>query len=327
MRMDPPPPDFRLQRFSSAEYPERERLHAWRDVLARKLINVGVEPLSDGPFHADVVMRSQHGLRIGGGAIGPSHNRLRRSMTAQDRGEMALLINLKGEIVASHHAREYVLRENDALLFNCWEAGEYGWRDTASVTLVRLPRAAIEPLVPDLDAVTGRLIPSETDMLRLLSNYIATLFADQDFAMTPGASRIVVNHICDLVALSLGASSGSAAIAVGRGRHSARLRVIKADIVRNLQRSDLSVSRLAASHYMSPRAVQRLFETEGTTLSAFVLEQRLTRAYRILSDDRFGDRNISAIAFESGFSDVSYFNRMFRRRFGASPSDIRNKAI
>jgi AraC-like DNA-binding protein len=327
MKMDPPPPDFRLQRFSSADYPERDRLHAWRDVLTRKLINVGVEPLTDEPFHASVVLRSQHGLRIGGGTIGASHNRLRRSITAQDRGEMALLINLKGEIVVSHRMREYVLRENDAVLFNCWESGEYGWRDTATVSLLRLPRAAIEPLVPDLDEVTGRLIPSETDMLRLLSNYIGTLFADQDFAMTPGASRVVVNHICDLVALSLGASSGSAALTVGRGRHAARLRIIKADIIRNLQRGDLSVSQLATTHHMSPRAVQRLFEGEGTTLSAFVLEQRLTRAYRILSDPRFADRNISAIAFESGFSDVSYFNRMFRRRFGAPPSDIRGKAV
>jgi AraC-like DNA-binding protein len=34
--------------------------------------------------------------------------------------------------------------------------------------------------------------------------------------------------------------------------------------------------------------------------------------------------SITAIAFDAGFGDLSYFNRTFRRRYGATPSDIRN---
>jgi AraC-like DNA-binding protein len=33
---------------------------------------------------------------------------------------------------------------------------------------------------------------------------------------------------------------------------------------------------------------------------------------------------ISSIAFESGFGDLSYFNRAFRRQYGAAPSEIRS---
>jgi AraC-like DNA-binding protein len=32
---------------------------------------------------------------------------------------------------------------------------------------------------------------------------------------------------------------------------------------------------------------------------------------------------VSSVAFEVGFGDLSYFNRTFRRRFGATPSDVR----
>jgi AraC-like DNA-binding protein len=53
-----------------------------------------------------------------------------------------------------------------------------------------------------------------------------------------------------------------------------------------------------------------------------VLEQRLARAHRLLSDPRFADRTVGALAREAGFGDLSYFNRTFRRRFGASPSDM-----
>jgi AraC-like DNA-binding protein len=37
-------------------------------------------------------------------------------------------------------------------------------------------------------------------------------------------------------------------------------------------------------------------------------------------------RAISTIAFELGFNDLSYFNRTFRRRYSATPSEIRDGA-
>jgi AraC-like DNA-binding protein len=66
-----------------------------------------------------------------------------------------------------------------------------------------------------------------------------------------------------------------------------------------------------------------LFEQEGTTFSQYVIGQRLLRAYRILTDLRFADRSITSVAFDAGFGDLSYFNRVFRRRFGGTPSEIR----
>jgi len=43
----------------------------------------------------------------------------------------------------------------------------------------------------------------------------------------------------------------------------------------------------------------------------------------MLIDARFSDRTVSSVAFEAGFGDLSYFNRAFRRRYGATPSDVR----
>jgi AraC-like DNA-binding protein len=46
----------------------------------------------------------------------------------------------------------------------------------------------------------------------------------------------------------------------------------------------------------------------------------------MLIDRRYAHLNIAQIADESGFGDVSYFNRAFRRQFGAKPSDFREAA-
>ena len=35
------------------------------------------------------------------------------------------------------------------------------------------------------------------------------------------------------------------------------------------------------------------------------------------------DHTMTAIAFASGFSDLSHFQRRFRRRYGTPPSDLR----
>jgi AraC-like DNA-binding protein len=83
---------------------------------------------------------------------------------------------------------------------------------------------------------------------------------------------------------------------------------------------------LAARHACTPRLVQRLFEQEGSTFTGYVLAQRLGRAYYMLSDPRRRADKISTVALDCGFGDVSYFNRMFRRRYGAAPSDVRAQA-
>jgi AraC-like DNA-binding protein len=41
---------------------------------------------------------------------------------------------------------------------------------------------------------------------------------------------------------------------------------------------------------------------------------------------KWAGRPISAIAYDVGFRDLSYFNRTFRRRYGTTPTDARQPA-
>jgi AraC-like DNA-binding protein len=54
-----------------------------------------------------------------------------------------------------------------------------------------------------------------------------------------------------------------------------------------------------------------------------VLACRLEFAYRLLTARRFVARLITSIAFDAGFSDLSHFNRMFRRLYNATPTEVR----
>ena len=74
------------------------------------------------------------------------------------------------------------------------------------------------------------------------------------------------------------------------------------------------------------RTLQRMFEADGVTFTDFVLaERRVAHAYRTLRDIAHAGQPISTIAFDCGFQHISYFNRVFRTRFAASPSDVRSQ--
>jgi AraC-like DNA-binding protein len=96
---------------------------------------------------------------------------------------------------------------------------------------------------------------------------------------------------------------------------------IKRDIARRLPDPAMRLADIARRHRVSARYVQRLFETDGGSFTAYVLDARLQAARRLLVAEPA--RKISAIAYETGFSDVSWFNRVFRKRFGVPPSALR----
>ena len=83
------------------------------------------------------------------------------------------------------------------------------------------------------------------------------------------------------------------------------------------------VELVAVLNVLKPEALYMLFESETETFSEFILQERLTRAYRTLADPRFASRPINVIAFDCGFGDLSHFNRSFRRRFAMTPSEAR----
>jgi len=184
-------------------------------------------------------------------------------------------------------------------------------------------RAKLDRLVNGLEDRVLQPIASELEPMRYLIGYLRHLVAQQSLT-DPALARMAAVHLRDLFALVLGANRDAAVLAERRGLRAARLQAIKRYIHDNLDDGGLAVGVAAARHRVTPRYVQMLFEGEGTTFSEFVLNQRLARVHRMLCDSRHAGSTVSAIALEAGFGDVSYFNRCFRRRYGASPTDVRN---
>lgn len=99
-----------------------------------------------------------------------------------------------------------------------------------------------------------------------------------------------------------------------------RLASVKQYIDKHLAEK-LSVEELAASVYLHPDYFSRLFlEINGVRPLDFINNKRLERAQILLATTAL---TITEIALKVGIPNVSYFNRLFKKRFQITPSAFR----
>jgi AraC-like DNA-binding protein len=323
-------------RFSTAGLPEPARAEAVRYLHERErtVLPAGfeplepLEPLSDRPPHVEVTKGTLPGLALVSGTFsGLRHAARPRGAAGHGENDLLFCVNVHGCSLAQQGDRELTLRDGDAFFATRSSAGFNIVRPTPARFIgCRVPRATVAALLGRLDDTPMTFVPDDTEALRLLVSYAGAI-ADALPLTTPELQRLTVSHMQDLIAATIAATRGGRAVAEGRGIAAARLRAIMTDTCAHLGDGDLSVANIARRHRVTPRYVHKLFENEGLTFSSFVLGQRLARAHRMLSDPSFSNRSVSSVAFDVGFGDLSYFNRTFRRRYAATPTDIRQVAM
>ena len=310
-------------RFSTNAMPMAE----WREEFARGFLRLDIEPQNREHFQADTTIRALPGLKIASCSISASHWRRTRMLLDPGAEYFGLMFGMAGPALLSQRGRTLELGIGDAATCSHSEPADLTLpsENGRHVGLV-VPLKPLRALVPDLETTIPTRIARHSDALRLLMSYLDAL-ADATTLANPELCRTVVTHVHDLIALAIGASRDGTELAIGRGLRAARLRAAKADILENLASHQLSAAAVAKRQGITPRYVHMLFETEETTFSQFVVGRRLMLARRLLADSRHDGRTITEIAFEAGFGDLSYFNRVFRRHFGMTPSGARREPV
>ena len=300
----------------------QERGGAVRSLYQRGLTWVSFRPMPGLACGIDLAIRKVPGLGLLSGTAQSVRHEHTHEDVSDGNDDFSIHMNLSGLSIVAGRGGEMTLRDGDAVLLSYSESRTIARPGLVHHRIVRLPRASLTPLVRNIDDAVLRSIPRGTGTLTLLTNYVGALI-DDPVIETPGMRQLIVAQLCDLIAVTLGATRDAAAVAEGRGIRAARLRAIKSDIEAHLAHGDLSPAAVARRQRISDSYIRKLFEGEGTSFSEFVLVRRLVRAHRMLSDRRWADRSIASIAFEAGFGDLSYFNRTFKRFYGTTPSEIR----
>jgi len=101
-------------------------------------------------------------------------------------------------------------------------------------------------------------------------------------------------------------------------------RQVRAYIDLHLRDPELAIDDIAAALGLSKRYLHMCFAAEGVSIADYLWQARLDQSRRELERDAGSGRTVTDVAFACGFNSSSHFSRLFKARFGRSPSRLRN---
>jgi len=321
--MDDSAPPPRLS-YAFAGAPSGPAYERWREELCRNFLRVDIAPAR--PDRVDcrldmVLMPGAAFCTTSGGALTFSRT---RELLSDGSDDLMLVSADTGPLRGGHAGGPVAMQRSgiclvDSAVFNTVELGE-----TEQFTSLRIARRDLLEICPRAEDQLFKPIEDQPTLRRTIDRYMA-LARDTAPRLDQAARQLMGQHLVDLAGLLLGSRPDAADLARQRGFSEARLALMKQAVIEELANDRLTIDLIAARFGVSARHAQRLFERGGTTFTEFVLEQRLLLARRLLRHPHHRSRKITDIVHGTGFADVSYFNRVFRRRFGVTPSEMRDR--
>ncbi|MGY4305106.1 AraC-like DNA-binding protein [Bradyrhizobium sp. USDA 4369] len=316
----------RIVEFSTDHVPEHERAALWREHYGQVMLRVDFEPAPQVVFKARNRAMTLPGLQLFDAWATPARISRSGCYLAHGADNIILAINRNGAAFVTSGNESCELREGQAVLLSGADPCAFHRASPGRSFTLLVPRMAIEAADVSVEDAIMRPIPADRGALQLLDHYASWLMSSGD-AIETQLRNLSIRHVQDLLALAIGPTADLGDTMRARGLRAARLKLAKAFILANSTRHDLSIVVVADKLNVTPRYVQRLFEIDGTTFSAFLSGVRLTNAHRMLCDPACRSLAIASIAYDVGFGDLSHFNRSFRRQYGLTPREVRGDRV
>jgi AraC-like DNA-binding protein len=235
---------------------------------------------------------------------------------ADDR--VAVGMPMSGNCVLSQDGREAVLAPGDFAVVDTSRPYEMTFDGVHRMVVVTAPGGLVRIRPEELSRITARRV-SSSHMLRV----IARRQLDRD---EPDVSTELPVPVLDLVSASLAEWLMDLMGGHPSGHRAVLLQQIHEYVECNLGDPHLTPQSIATAHFISVRYLHKLFQSQGVTVNGWIRDRRLDRCKSDLIDPRYGDRSIGAIGARWNLSPASYFSRVFRSRYGVTPSEIRANA-
>lgn len=108
---------------------------------------------------------------------------------------------------------------------------------------------------------------------------------------------------------------------------SAIVQKIEANILANFADCYYDLNDYLQQFYFNNDYIRKLFKRElGITPNQYLIDKRLQTSTDLLSGLNYDSNNISDVAIACGFKDPLYFSRMFKKKYGVSPTEYAKKA-
>jgi AraC-like DNA-binding protein len=305
--------------------PVRDRLAIYRDAVCRSLVSLSVGIPDGERFTAYVRARPLGVLRMTEVQSKPQVvHRTPRLINADDERYLKVGMLLTGRCVVTQHGREAALGPGDLVCYDT--AAPYGFLMQSPFTLAvfMMPATHVEHRLRGFDQVTATAFSGReglgaviAEMLRALHAGSASITGEAALHVGDAAVNLVAGLVAQRSGRPLDENAGAAAL---RAR-------VRQYIEEHLVDPGLTAADIAAACGISVRYLYKLFEFEGTAVSAWIRNRRLDQVERDLADPRLAHCSIAHIGARWGFADAPAFSRTFRARRGITAREFRALAL
>ena len=308
-------------RFSTRDLPGKAKFEIWCD-LWKALGEGEVAAVDRARLEGDVEFWGAGPANIGWISVNQRTNYIRSARLASC-GSDEFVVNITDRSLVGHSpaAGTVLLEDGGGLVFDHARALTLGVPDRP-VCVVRIDRRALLSLLPRNFEPTMQGFGPNLPALTFIKN-IVPLVKSKTEPTTPERRSAIGQQIAVLVALMLNPSRDGLALIESRGLKAARLGAVLKAVEQRFADRCFSVDTVAKELGISTRQVHRLLEETTKTFYEHLLERRLLHAYELLSNPLFAGATVSNIAAQAGFPNVTHFNRLFRARFGDTPTGVR----
>ncbi|WP_406828715.1 helix-turn-helix domain-containing protein [Microbulbifer sp. ARAS458-1] len=312
-------------RFSSREFSHGDRRAALAETYA-PLCGMDVEVYSDD-LDIDIRVRSLSRIVVSDSFLVDHKAKRTQAHIADGDDSMLLVIPRQGVLgINSASGDEWMCAPGQLHLLPLEDPFISQNNGAFSVTSVSLPRKFLETRLSSPGKVIGKSFqPADSNAYSLLLGYLENLNRTGEILSGPVANLAEL-QIMDLAALVLGVDRETSVVAGNRGVRQARYQAMRNYIKLRMFDADLNADVVAQHFNISPQYLRKIFSEFNLTFTDYLNAIRLDWVYKNLANPADSRNYISTLAYRAGFSNLAWFNRAFKRRFGLSPSDVREKA-
>lgn len=298
----------------------------WHQVTCRDFSLTECRRLADHEFHARICIRKFSSLMINdisSSTRTPERIRVTRSLhdiRKDPRDYFMLWLAIGGETIFTQDDREAHIKEGDMVLHDQAQPFTLDFSEQSRSIMISIPRPLLTSRLQDAPHLTARRISRHSKLGPLAGSIVRQL--------TRLAGRGTDESVRQLSASALDIFATTIEFELARNdepRHGReRFTRVKKYILANLHDQKLDLNTIAIAQSLSPRTLNRLFASAGTTPIRWLWQQRLAAGYKALAEGHINNVTDAALTF--GFSDPSHFSRAFKSAFGHSPHSLKAKS-
>jgi AraC-like DNA-binding protein len=302
-------------------------MQSWADILAQTHIAFEVHPTFDTPtpFQGAVRRRAVGDVMLLDCAATPflGHRGpevIDSGRDARDHNVLGFQFVCKGIEVVREGSRQLALKAGDVILWDGLQPTDVEIVEAFYKRTLLFPREQVVALCPRLAELDAPPALDPRGPARLLVRYMNALAAEVAH-LDAAAGVAAANAALELLRAAVEPSLPSSRTAT----RSAMREEIRRYVRTHLQDPALGPASIARTYAMSVRALHALFEDADTSVAGLVRSERLARCVEDLRRPNGG--SVTDIAFRWGFCDAAHFSRVFKREFGATPSELRQTTL